>query len=99
MSRGGLGVLSCVAPMFRGVPMSVMAGHAVERRLGTTRRVLVTMAVDAPPHGERRRRRPHAGEMQQVVHEPRAGGGADRRHRLHGPVTRLAADARAYVGL
>src|SRR5215510_7136039 len=81
-------------------PISVVTGHAIERRLpARRRRVLFTMTVDAPAHRERRRRRLQPDEIQEIVRQARpvlrrVGG-----HVLDRPVTRLALEACANVSL
>src|SRR5438128_8174309 len=50
---------------FMGV-FSVVARDAVQRRAGLARRVLLAVAVDAPAHRQRRRRRAESGHVEQV---------------------------------
>src|SRR5438876_710716 len=52
-----------------GGSRSMVARHAVERRLPAGRRVLSAVAVDAPTHRERQRRGLETDEIQEVVRQ------------------------------
>src|SRR2546425_5415880 len=78
---------------------SVVTRDAVQRRAGLARRVPLAMAVHAPAHRHRRRRRAESGHVEEVVGERRPRARRHRGHRLHGAVTRLAGHAEAHVGL
>src|SRR5437867_2259643 len=82
-----------------GGSRSMVACHAVERRLPTGRYVLSAVAVDAPTHRERRRRGPETDEIQEVVRQawPRLGGEGG--HGLDRPMACLTPEARAHVRL
>src|SRR5688500_4152207 len=77
----------------------MVTGDAVERRAHAARGVLLAVAVQAPAHRQRRRRRPQADEVLEVVQQGRACGGAHYAHALDGAVARLAFDAGAHVRL
>src|SRR5881396_3734082 len=79
----------------RGI--SVVAGDAVERGLGSTRRVLLTVALDAPAHRESPRRRFESDEDLQIVEPCRPGVGPHDAHALDGAVAGLARDGKAHV--
>src|SRR5262245_3220681 len=46
---------------------SVVAAHAIEGSLGSCRRVLLPVAVDAPTHRQRWRRRSQPDQVEQIV--------------------------------
>src|SRR5262249_34126076 len=74
-------------------PVSMVARDAVERGMSPARRVLPSVALDAPAHGEWRRRRAQAHQVQEVVAELLTGTRRPhRRHGLHRAMTRLAAE-------
>src|SRR2546425_489337 len=79
--------------------MSVVARDAVEWGMAAACRVLPAVTLHAPAHGEERRRRAQADEVQEVVTELLTGARADRRHRLDRAMTRLAPDRGADVRL
>src|SRR5438309_8252060 len=76
---------------------SVVAGDAVEWGLGSARRVLLTVALDAPAHRESPRRRFESDEDLQIVEQCRSGVGPDDAHALDGAVAGLARDGKAHV--
>src|SRR5215831_17263606 len=78
---------------------SMVADHAVERSVPRVLRVLLAVALDAPAHRQGRRRGPEAHQVQEVDRQRRSRVGRVGRHRLDGPVTSLALEARADVGL
>src|SRR5262249_55266645 len=45
---------------------SMVAGHAIERRVPGSLRVLLAVALDAPAHGQGRRRGSEADEVQEI---------------------------------
>src|SRR2546425_11105435 len=51
---------------------SVVTGDAIERRASVACRVLFAVAIDAPAHRQRRRRRAEAGDVHQVGGQRRA---------------------------
>src|SRR3989338_10260610 len=79
--------------------ISVVTHDAVERSLGLLPRVLLTVAVDAPAHAERRRHGAEPDEVQQIIHGTRTRHGPERRHLLDFPVARLALHLGADVRL
>src|SRR2546422_7013040 len=70
----------------------MVARDAVERGMRPARRVLPSVAVHTPAHGEWRRRRAQADQVQEVVAELLTGSRPHRRHGLHRAMTRLAAE-------
>src|SRR5215813_10277984 len=84
-----------VAPLLS----SMVAGHAIERRVPGGLRVLLAVALDAPAHREGRRRGPEAHEVQEVDGQRRSGVGREGRHRLDRAMAALALEPRADVRL
>src|SRR4029453_2228841 len=56
---------------FTGRSVSMVACHAVERRVPARRRVLFSVAVDAPAHRERGCRSLEADQIEKVVRQTR----------------------------
>src|SRR5258705_11557028 len=75
-----------------------MAGDAVERCFASSRRVLLTMALDAPPHRQGSGGRAEAHEPEQVVPQLRSRVRADHPHSIDRAVARLTLEPEAHVG-
>src|SRR5262245_14774774 len=78
---------------------SMVAGHAIERRVPGGLRVLLAVALDAPAHREGPRRGPGAPEAKEGDGKRRSGVGRKSRHRLDVAMTALALEPRADVRL
>src|SRR5262245_32840127 len=78
---------------------SVMAGHALERRLAAASGVLLTVALDAPAHRQQSRRRLEPKKPNQVIAQPRPRVRPDDPHPLDRAMASLALQPEAHVRL
>src|SRR5689334_3483445 len=77
---------------------SVVAGDALEGRAGSPSGVLLTVALDAPPHRQHAGSRSETDEAEEVVTQLWSGVRANDPHSLDRTVTGLTFEPEAHVG-